>query len=75
MPKGAREGALALVIAGAVVLAFLAFGDSTVLRGLETASLDLRFRLRGPEPPESAVACRPSWERRRPARWPPESPP
>src|SRR3954470_255911 len=56
MPKGAREGALALVIAGAVVLAFLTVGDSTVLRGLETASLDLRFRLRGPEPPGSAVS-------------------
>ncbi|MBV8169034.1 MAG: adenylate/guanylate cyclase domain-containing protein, partial [Alphaproteobacteria bacterium] len=56
MPKGTREAALALTIAGAVVLTFLAFGDSTVLRGLETASLDVRFRLRGPESPTPAVA-------------------
>ena len=36
----------------AAFLFLLGAQDSTVLRGLETASLDLRFRLRGAKPPE-----------------------
>ena len=35
----------------AVVLAFAVFADSAAVRGLETAALDLRFRLRGVRPP------------------------
>jgi adenylate cyclase len=56
LPKGTREGALALVAALIVVLLFGALGDTTTLRGFETASLDLRFRLRGPEPPGPEIA-------------------
>jgi adenylate cyclase len=38
-----------------VVLLFTVFADNPVIRGLETASLDLRFRLRGVRPPGPAV--------------------
>ena len=55
-PRGVREAALALIAALAVVLLFGAVGDTTMLRGLETASLDLRFRLRGVKPPGPEVA-------------------
>jgi adenylate cyclase len=50
------EAVLAFAIATAV-LYFLSAQDSAVLRGLETASLDLRFRLRGVKPadPETVV--------------------
>src|SRR3954471_19279891 len=49
--RGVREAALTLAIAAAFLF-LLGAQDSTVLRGLETASLDLRFRLRGVKPPE-----------------------
>src|SRR5256885_1440081 len=50
-PRGLGEAALAFTIATGL-LYFLSAQDSAVLRGLETASLDLRFRLRGAKPPE-----------------------
>jgi adenylate cyclase len=46
-PRGLREAAIGLAIALAVLLALARFADWPVLRGLETASLDLRFRVRG----------------------------
>jgi adenylate cyclase len=51
-----REGALAVVVALGVQLS-LTVADPTLIRGLETASLDLRFRLRGsmPEAAHTAV--------------------
>src|SRR5438309_1908571 len=54
--RGVREAALTLAIAAAFLF-LLGAQDSTVLRGLETASLDLRFRLRGVKPaePETVV--------------------
>ncbi len=54
-PRGSREAALALLVAGAVMLVGFALGE-TALRGLETASLDLRFRLRGARPPGAEAA-------------------
>ena len=51
-PRGVREAALALVIALSVLFVLTDVADWGVLRGLETASLDLRFRLRGTRPPE-----------------------
>ena len=51
-----REAGLALAAAAAAVLLFAVFGDTAVLRGLETASLDLRFRIRGVRAPGPAVA-------------------
>ena len=53
--RGLREAALALGIA-LVVLVGLAGDDAKLTRGLETASLDLRFRLRGVVPPLAPVA-------------------
>jgi adenylate cyclase len=50
-----RSAVLALVSAALVVLVFAVFADHPVIRGLETASLDLRFRLRGARPPGSEV--------------------
>ena len=49
--RGVREAGLAFIIATGVLL-FLTAWDPTLIRGLETASLDLRFRLRGAKPPE-----------------------
>ena len=46
-PRGVREAGLAFVIALAVLFVLTAIQNSAVIRGLETASLDLRFRLRG----------------------------
>ncbi|HXM71551.1 MAG TPA: CHASE2 domain-containing protein, partial [Thermoanaerobaculia bacterium] len=54
-PRGTREAGLALIAAAVVVLVFALFGTTAVLRGLETASLDLRFRIRGVRPPGPAV--------------------
>ncbi len=56
-PRGSREAGLALAAAAAVLLLFSFFGNSGLLRALETASLDFRFRLRGVRPPgpEAAV--------------------
>jgi adenylate cyclase len=42
--------------AAAVLLLFAVFGGNPVVRGLETASLDLRFRLRGARPPGADLA-------------------
>ncbi len=56
LPRGARSAGLALVSAALVVLVFTVCADNSVIRGLETASLDLRFRLRGVRPPGSEVA-------------------
>jgi adenylate cyclase len=48
------EAALALAASMAVLLPLTLFAPGA-LRDLETASLDLRFRLRGPLPPENRV--------------------
>jgi adenylate cyclase len=55
-PRGVGEALLALAVATSL-LYLLGALDSAVLRGLETASLDLRFRLRGVKPaePETVV--------------------
>jgi adenylate cyclase len=50
-PRGLGEALLAFAVATGV-LYFLNAQNSAVLRGLETASLDLRFRLRGVKPAE-----------------------
>jgi adenylate cyclase len=55
LPRGVREAGLALLAAGAVLLLFAAFADRPALRAFETASLDLRFRLRGPLHPGPEV--------------------
>ena len=54
--RGIRSAALALIAAAIVVVLFTVFADNPVIRGLETASLDLRFRLRGARPPGAEVA-------------------
>ncbi|HEX4505690.1 MAG TPA: adenylate/guanylate cyclase domain-containing protein [Alphaproteobacteria bacterium] len=51
-----REVGLAVAVAAGVLIASGLAGNSTVLRGLETASFDLRFRLRGPMPADPAIA-------------------
>jgi adenylate cyclase len=56
LPRGVRSACLALMSAAFVVLLFTIFADNPLIRGLETASLDLRFRLRGVRPPGSEVA-------------------
>jgi adenylate cyclase len=53
--RRARSAGLALISAAVVVLLFTVFADNPVVRGLETASLDLRFRLRGVRPPGPEV--------------------
>ena len=53
--RGARSAGLALIAAAVVVLLFTVFADNPIIRGLETASLDLRFRLRGARPPGPEV--------------------
>jgi adenylate cyclase len=57
LPRGVRSASLALVSAALVTLVFAVFADNPVIRGLETASLDLRFRLRGVRPPGSEVVA------------------
>ena len=47
LPRGVRSAGVALVSAALVVLVFTVLADNPLVRGLETASLDLRFRLRG----------------------------
>ena len=54
-PRGLREAALALGVAAGLILP-LSTLDNPQLRILETASLDLRFRLRGVEQPGREVA-------------------
>jgi len=51
LPRGARSAGLALISAAVVMLLFTIFADTQVVRGLETASLDLRFRVRGARAP------------------------
>ena len=46
-----RAGLVALLAAAATIAALEWFGDSPMMRGLETASLDMRLRLRGEKPP------------------------
>ena len=53
--RGARSGGLALIGAAPYAAAVPVFADRPMLRGLETASLDLRFRLRGVRPPSARV--------------------
>ena len=55
LPHGGRSAGIALISAALVVLLFAGFADRPLVRGLETASLDLRFRLRGVRPPGSDV--------------------
>ena len=54
-PRGLREAGLALLVAVGVQLGLTA-SNSAVLRKLETAALDLRFRLRGVEAPGPEIA-------------------
>jgi adenylate cyclase len=56
LPRGLRSAGLALAAAAIVLFAFAVFADMPLLRGLETASLDLRFRLRGVRPPGPEVS-------------------
>jgi adenylate cyclase len=51
LPKGVRVMVLAALTAGAVLTVLNYFRDWPPLRSMETASLDLRFRVRGVEPP------------------------
>ena len=51
-PRGVREAAIALVVGLGVLSALNHWHNWTVLRRLETASLDLRFQLRGGQQPE-----------------------
>jgi adenylate cyclase len=51
-----REAGAAILIAAVVLFAAGLAGNSTLLRGLETASLDLRFRLRGAMPADPAIS-------------------
>jgi adenylate cyclase len=51
-PRGLREAAVALGLAVAVLAVLTALANRPLLRGLETASLDLRFRLRGATAPQ-----------------------
>jgi CHASE2 domain-containing sensor protein len=53
--NGVRETLLA-VAAALIVLGVLTLADPSLLRGLETSSLDLRFRLRGTMPPGPEIA-------------------
>ncbi|HUB97051.1 MAG TPA: adenylate/guanylate cyclase domain-containing protein [Stellaceae bacterium] len=53
--RGTREAALAFLAAG-LVLAAAIHWQPNWLRGLETASLDARFRLRGPISPGNEIA-------------------
>jgi adenylate cyclase len=54
-PRGVREAALACAIA-TIVLLLLTVEGGGLVRGLETASLDLRFRLRGVLPADAYTA-------------------
>jgi adenylate cyclase len=53
--RGTRSAGLALISAALVMLVLALLTDDPLIRGLETASLDLRFRLRGVRPPGSEV--------------------
>jgi adenylate cyclase len=55
--RGWRETVLAVLVAGGILALVGAQRDAPVLRNLETASLDLRFRIRGPiaPGPEAAI--------------------
>jgi CHASE2 domain-containing sensor protein len=70
-PRGSREAALALFIALGVTLG-LAYWAPGAFRHLETASLDLRFRIRGALAPgkETAVVLIDEASLSRLGRWP-----
>ncbi|HUK59790.1 MAG TPA: adenylate/guanylate cyclase domain-containing protein [Stellaceae bacterium] len=53
--RGTREAGLA-VVAALLILVIAILDLSSTLRGAETASFDLRFRLRGAEPPGTPIA-------------------
>ncbi len=55
LARGLREAALAAAVAGLVLL-LIAVSGGAALRGLETTSLDLRFRIRGALPPGNEIA-------------------
>jgi adenylate cyclase len=54
--RGVRSAGLALIGAAVVMLLFRFFAEIPIVRGLETASLDLRFRLRGVHRPGPEVS-------------------
>ncbi len=56
IPRPLREPLIALATAAAVLVVLVQLGDMAAVRGLETGSLDLRFRLRGPKPPGRDIA-------------------
>jgi adenylate cyclase len=70
-PTGLREAVLALAVAMAVLLPLTVHAPD-LLRDLETASLDLRFRLRGalPPGPETAIVLVDEDSIKRLGRWP-----
>jgi adenylate cyclase len=55
LPRGTREAGLAVAAAALMLSGLGALDDTAVLRGLETASLDLRFRVRGVRAPGPEV--------------------
>ncbi|HEV2303829.1 MAG TPA: adenylate/guanylate cyclase domain-containing protein [Stellaceae bacterium] len=55
LPRGLRSAGLAAA-AAVVTLAFAVFAEAPLLRGFETALLDLRFRLRGVRSPGGEVS-------------------
>ena len=54
LARGLREAALAAAVGGLVLL-LIAVTGGAALRGLETTSLDLRFRIRGTLPPGNEI--------------------
>jgi adenylate cyclase len=70
-PRGLREAALALAIALAVQLGLTVYAP-VALRDLETASLDLRFRIRGtlPADPKTVVVLVDERSLNQLGRWP-----
>jgi len=55
LPRGMREAGIALAAAFVVLVVMALLANTTIVRGLETASLDLRFRIRGAIPPGDAI--------------------
>ena len=70
-PRGVREAGLSAAIALVVMLG-LTYGAPGALRDLETASLDLRFRIRGPlaPGPETVLVMVDQASIERLGRWP-----
>jgi adenylate cyclase len=71
-PRGLREVAIALAAAAAARLLLRAAGGTGLLRDLETASLDMRFRVRGrlPPSPDLAVVLADDRSLEKLGRWP-----